>query len=168
MEFCADLYVNRIRGFASNFWPWSSDSQMSKQLLHWRGRVPGTKMLNSPPPPPQVVGSCSKLERLIKPELKYLSLIWLQLQAPLYMPLKSVICRSSQEATYTRLWISPHLLQFVSCGCIDLTFFPGYTILLPKHFCVDSILIKWHIQISKWQKPLPFAPEDVYWHVSLE
>ena len=36
--------------------------------------------------------------------LRYLGLIWLQHQAPLYTPLKSVVCRSSQEAAYTRLW----------------------------------------------------------------
>ena len=54
--------------------------------------------------PSQVGGICSKLERLIQQELKYLGLIWLQHQAPLYMPLKSVVCRSSQEAACIQLW----------------------------------------------------------------
>ena len=56
---------------------------MSRQLLHWRGRVPWTKALNPPPPVPSR-GSCSKLERLIQQELNYLGLIRLQHQAPLY------------------------------------------------------------------------------------
>ena len=42
---------------------------MSRQLLHWRGRVPGTKALKPPPPIPSR-DSCSKLERLIQQEFE--------------------------------------------------------------------------------------------------
>ena len=45
-----------------------------------------------PPPSSKVRGSCSKLERLIQQELKYLSLIQLQHQAPLYTPLRWPYC----------------------------------------------------------------------------
>ena len=63
---------------------------MSRQLLYWRERVPATKEFNPPLPVPSRV-SCSKLERLIQQELNYLSLIWLQYQAPLCTPLKNIL-----------------------------------------------------------------------------
>ena len=62
--------------------------------------------------PSQVGGSCSKLERLIQQELKYLGLIWLQHQANSLHNLKGVVCRSSLD---TRLWNFTHLDKLVSC-----------------------------------------------------
>ena len=56
------------------------------------------------------VGECPGLERLIQRESRYLGFIQLQHQAPLYMPLKSVVCRSSQElrALYTAMEFHSH------------------------------------------------------------
>ena len=64
--------------------------------------------------PSKVGGSCSKLERLIQQELKYLGLIWLQHRAPLYIFFLRQSAYSVEEwycSTHTETESSPVTLD---------------------------------------------------------
>ena len=126
---------------------------MSRQLLHWRRRVTGTKAFNPLPPIPSR-GSCIKLERLIQQKLNYLGFIWLQHQVPLYTPLKSIVCRWSQKTAYG-------ISHNCCCFSINYTFHLKFALEIVKN------VGKCGIALFTSKKNVKFRQHDIIKIVSL-